>query len=216
MTRIAILGESLSSICAAHHLLDLLPEVDIHLISERAEIGLMGEIPGLISSWPPCSSHWISDMASQTPNKSSTAVRGSWFLKALGIQLSKRRCTIHLRTRVTTVSGNAIHFVGAGPMGSSTLTVDHMLDLRSTGPQPTQWFGIVYRSEDTPLSDVIGRRSDGTAEVWSTNKKERNLKALQEMTWYGEDPESFITNEVETGKYLAEKIVDTIIHPVEQ
>jgi len=91
-----------------------------------------------------------------------------------------------------------------------------MLDLRSTGPQPTQWFGIVYRSEDTPLSDVIGRRSDGTAKVWSTNKKERNLKALQEMTWYGEDPESFITNEVETGKYLAEKIVDTIIHPVEQ
>jgi len=217
MTRITILGDSLAALSAAHHMLDKIPEADIHIITERAEIGLIGEVPGLISSWPPCSSHWISEMASQTPNEESTAVRGSWFLKALGIQLSKRGCTFHLRTRVTATSEAEVHFVGAGPMGSSTIPFDHLLDLRPASQELTQWHGLVCRTEDSPEAKLSGNRTDGTTEVWAKEAPERNRIALQKMTWIGEDPTSFITKEVEVGMQLAQTIVDTIIiHPVEQ
>ncbi len=216
MTRITILGDSLAALSAAHHMLDKISEADIHIITERAEVGLIGEVPGLTPSWPPCSSHWISEMASQTPNEESTAVRGAWFLKALGIQLSKRGCTFHLRTRVTATSEAEVRFVGAGPMGSSTIPFDHLLDLRPTGQELGQWHGLVCRTEDAPEAKLSGSRSDGTTEVWTKDAPERNKTTLQEMTWMGEDPTSFISNEVEVGMQLAQTIVDTIIHPVEQ
>lgn len=216
MTRVAILGDSLAALSAAHHMLDKISEVDIHIITERAEIGLIGEVPGLTSPWPPCPSHWISEMASQTPNEESTAVRGSWFLKALGIQLSKRGCTFHLRTRVTATSEDEVHFVGAGPMGSNTIPFDHLLDLRPDGQKMAQWHGLVCRTEDAPEAKLSGIRSDGTTEVWAKEAPESNKTTLQKMTWRGRDPASFITEEVGVGKQLAQTIVDTIIHPVEQ
>ena len=215
MTSIIILGDSLSALCVGHRLLDIAPEAEISLITDRAEIGLIGEIPGLISSWPPCPLHWISDMSSQTPTASSTAVRGSWFLKALGIQLSKRGCAFLLRTRVTTTSEKEVRFVGAGPMGSGAIQTDYLLDLRKHG-QPAQWHGFVCRTEDSTRTNIFGDRSDGTTEVWSRERPESNGTSLQEMTWAGEQPSTFITEEVELGIELAQTIVDTIIHPVGQ
>lgn len=215
MTRIVILGDSLAAICAAHHILDLLPGTDIQIITERAEIGLIGEVPGMISSWPPCSSSWISDMSAQTPDPSSTAVRASWFQKALGIQLSKRGSRFHLRTRVTLTSECAVHFLGAGPMGANEISFDHLLDLRSISTDTKQWYGSVYRTGDAPDSNFSGTRSDGTTEIWD-KVSTQHRRALQEMTWSGENPTSFISDEVSRGKQLAEMVVDTIIHPVEQ
>ena len=215
MTRIAILGDSLSALCVGHRLLDLAPEAELSLITDRAEIGLIGEIPGLISSWPPCPLHWISNMSSQTPTTSSTAVRGSWFLKSLGIQLSKRGCAFLLRTRVTTTSEREVRFVGAGPMGNGAIQTDHVLDLRYHN-QSARWHGFVCRTEDSTQTNVFGDRSDGTTEVWSRERPEPNGISLQEMTWAGEQPSTFITEEVELGMELAQTIVDTIIHPVGQ
>ena len=216
MTSITILGDSLRALCVGHQLLDLAPEAEIGLITDRAEIGLIGEVPGLISSWPPCPSHWISDMSSQTPTSSSTAVRGSWFLKSLGIQLSKRGCTFLLRTRVTTASEKEVKFVGAGPLGNGAIQTDHLLDLRQTRQQSARWHGFVCRTEDAPRSSVFGVRSDGTTEVWSSEIPESNGLSLQQMTWAGEQPSTYISGEVELGMKLAQTIVDTIIHPVEQ
>jgi len=216
MTSITILGDSLSALCVGHQLLDLAPESEVNLITARAEIGLIGEVPGLISSWPPCPPHWISDMSSQTPTDSSTAVRGSWFLKALGIQLSKRGCTFHLRTRVTTASEKEVRFVGAGSMGNGAIQTNHLLDLRQTSQKSARWHGFVCRTEDATRTSVFGDRSDGTTEVWSREIPESNGISLQEMTWAGEQPSTFISGEVELGMKLAKTIVDTIIHPVEQ
>ena len=215
MTSIIILGDSLSALCAGHRLLDLAPEAEVRLITDRAEIGLIGEIPGLISSWPPCPLHWISDMSSQTPTTSSTAVRGSWFLKALGIQLSKRGCVFLLRTRVTTTSEKEVRFVGAGPMGNGAIQTDYLLDLRQHN-QAARWHGFVCRTEDSTRSNIFGDRSDGTTEIWSRERPESNGTSLQEMTWDGEQPSTFITEEVELGMELAQTIIDTIIHPVGQ
>ena len=53
MTSIAILGDSLRTLCIGHHILDVAPEAEISIITDRAEIGLIGEVPGMVSSWPP-------------------------------------------------------------------------------------------------------------------------------------------------------------------
>ena len=216
MTRIVILGDSLGTLCIGHHILDEAPEADVSIITDRAEIGLIGEVPGLISSWPPCPPHWISDMSSQTPDPSSTAVRASWFLKAMGIQLSKRGCTFHLRTRVTKASEKEAMFVGAGPMGNGSVQADHILDLRHISQKTPQWYGLVCRTEDTPQPTVFGDRPDGTTEIWAREKPDYTGVSLQEMTWDGVHPSTYISDETQLGIQLAQTIIDTIIHPVEQ
>ena len=216
MTSIAILGDSLRALCVGHHILDVSPEAEVSIITDRAEIGLIGEVPGLISSWPPCPQHWISEMSSQTPTQSSTAVRGSWLLKAMGIQLSKRGCTFLLRTRVTETSKKEVKFVGGGPMGSGAIQAAHIMDLRKTSLESTLWHGFVCRTEDTPEGAVFGDRTDGTTEIWATEKPVPNGISLQEMTWVGGNPSDYISGEVQSGVQLAQTIVDTIIHPVEQ
>ncbi|MEC7708102.1 MAG: hypothetical protein VYA39_00060 [Candidatus Thermoplasmatota archaeon] len=216
MTSITILGDSLGALCAGHHILDASSEAKVCIITDRAEIGLIGEVPGLISSWPPCPPHWISEMFSQTPTSSSTAVRGSWFLKALGIQLSKRGCSFILRTRVTSVTEKEVRFVGAGPLGKGTIQTDHILDLRETDEQTPRWHGFVCKSDDAPPNNISGARPDGTTEVWQRGARENNVFSLQEMTWVGDQPSDYITRGVQLGIGLAQDIVDTIIHPVEQ
>ena len=214
--RIVILGSSLDAICVAHTLFDLSSEFEIQIITERAEIGLMGEVPGIISSWPPCSSAWISEMASQTPTKTSTAVRGSWFVKALGIQLSKRGCKFHLRTRIINNTETEIKFVGAGSLGEAQIPFDHLLDMRTKEQGHAKWYGIVCRTEDTPESAYTGQRSDGTTEAWSTDNLHGNKAALQEMIWAGSDPTSYISSAIMSGIQIAHEVADTIIHPIEQ
>jgi len=217
MISVTILGDSLRALCTGHHILDSTPEAEVCIITQRAEVGLIGEVPGLISSWPPCPPHWISEMYSQTPTPSSTAVRGSWFLKALGIQLSKRGCTFLLRTRVISASAKEVQVVGAGPLGKGTVQTDHILDLREDMDEKTaRWHGLVCRTEDAPAANVSGDRSDGTSEIWYRKARESNGVSLQEMTWDGEHPSSFISEGVQSGIELAQDIVDTIIHPVEQ
>ena len=54
MISLVILGDSLASPSAANHAKDLNPEIQIQIITERAEIGLVEETPGLLPSWPPC------------------------------------------------------------------------------------------------------------------------------------------------------------------
>ena len=44
MTRLVILGDNLASLCGANHALDMNPEMEIQIITERAEIGLVEEI----------------------------------------------------------------------------------------------------------------------------------------------------------------------------
>ena len=206
MIKITILGDSLRAICAAHQILDTYPDAEVCMITDRAEIGLIGEVPGLFSEWPPCPPHWVSDMGSQTPNQSSTAVRGSWFLKALGIQLSKRGCTFHLRTRVTEATEMEVRFVGAGPLGKGSFRTDRLLDIRQTAQNPMQWNGLVCRTSDAPGEQIVGNRSDGTTEVWARASIDPSGISLQEMTWEGDNPSDYIKEEVEMGMQLAQEI----------
>ena len=47
MIRLVILGDSLASLSSANHVKDMKPEIEIQIITERAEIGLVEETPGL-------------------------------------------------------------------------------------------------------------------------------------------------------------------------
>ena len=217
MTTIAILGGNLVSYSTAHTLLDELPYVVLHLVTERPEIGLMGEGPGIFDRWPPCPPHWISAMESQEPKREHNAVRRSWFEKAMGTELSRRGCTFHLRTRPTSVNNDRLKFVGGGILGSDSINFEHILDFRENEGDNNTWEGAVCSRGDTPKSGIIGNRSDDTTEVWWPEKRPNSTKWIQEMSWNGRDPKTSLKQDLERGSAEAKSLVDTIIqNPVGQ
>ncbi|MBR79598.1 MAG: hypothetical protein CMA88_02290 [Euryarchaeota archaeon] len=211
MTTTVVLGDTLTAICSAHSILDKLPQENIHLVVEKAEMGLIGEGPGLYEEWPPCPPHWISDLASQAPTDDSTAVRRSWFEKSVGTELSRRGCVIHLRTRVTLVEEGQVHFVGAGPLGAASIDYDSLLDFRAQPEGEVEWSGAVCRTADAPPGEIRGDRSDGTTEIWKPGIMKAGGIWLQEMTWVGEDPRTALTRDIEHGISEACALADTII-----
>ena len=211
MTDIVILGDSISAICAAHTIIDSDTKYNLHLVSEKAELGLSGEAPGILTSWPPCPSHWVSEMGSQKPNEESSAVRRSWLEKSLATQLSKRGCRIHLRTRAVSYKDNRVTIVGAGPLSSGNIHYDELLDLRDPDLGEIEWSGGVCLTEYAPEFGKQGNRSDGTTEVWWKNKENPTGFWIQQMNWVGDDPSTSLIDDVREGTKLADLTVDTII-----
>ena len=207
---VAIVGIELSQLVCAHTILDINPDVELHLISERAEAGLIGELPGLISQ--PLSNNipneWLGDLGSQIPTTSNTAVRRSWLEKALATKLVERGANLHLRTTINqnkSKSGETtITFAGAGHSSGSTLLVEKVI----TKPENTSsnhWRGGVHNEELTG-SNYEGHRPDGLVEIWWPNQQEpprSEGKWLQLMDWTGEDPSLSLEQEVELGRSLA-------------
>ncbi|MAH98998.1 MAG: hypothetical protein CMA12_06615 [Euryarchaeota archaeon] len=210
MRNVLILGNTLDALSAAHYILDTCQNIKIQLVAETAEIGLSVEAPGIFEKWPPCPTHWISDMKSQTPTKESTAVRRSWFEKALGIQLSNRGCTIHLKTRTSAISPDQIQVVGAGAIGMGTIHYDAILDFRHENIGP-EWFGGTLSSGLEAPGEISGVRSDGTTEVWINEEGNRIKNWIQTATWNGEDPRNALVQDIEEGIFKARTKVDTII-----
>jgi len=211
MTRIGILGGSMLGIASGHRILDMLSDVDLHLIHEPAEMGLIGEGPGIFSSWPLVPDHWVSHLGEQSPNETSTAVRRSWLEKAMATSLSSRGCTIHLRTRITNLEedGN-VSFVGAGTLGEGTIRFDRTVS--AIGKEPsTTWEGGVFFPKENKHVENGGSRSDGSVEVWWRETPPVTPTWIQRMTWLGEDPKSSLLDDINEGILAAERLVDTII-----
>ena len=198
--KIAIIGSGIEVFCCAHRLLDLYPELEIHIFDEKAESGMYGEEPGIFAEWPPVPSPWFGEMFSQAPNSHSTAVRYSWFVKSLSIMLAKRGATIHLKTRVLKVENNNIHFSGAGTSGAGEINVEKIINFQRADVGKL-WYGVIsnYIIED----EIFGIRSDKTIEIW-LNKKISTGDFIQEMEWYGENPQSALTERALAGIETAE------------
>lgn len=212
MRQLIILGNTLDALSAAHYILDTCQNIEVQLISETAEIGLSAEAPGIFEKWPPCPSHWLSDMKSQTPTQESSAVRRSWFEKSLAIQLSKRGCNIHLRTRASRISSDSIQVLGAGAIGRNTIHYDAILDFRQNNVGP-EWFGGILSSKLESSGEISGFRPDGTTEVWLNDSRNRVNNWIQTTTWFGEDPRNALLEDIEKGISKAKSKVDTIIQP---
>lgn len=211
--RVAIIGTNLSNLICAHTILDECPDVELHLIDERAETGLMGEGPGLLTGhfedlFP---KDWHHHLGSQQPNHESTALRRSWLEKSIGSKLSERGAVLHLRTH-TTIEADAektrLYLSGAGISSEQELVVDHLL---SSIPQieSNAWFGGVHNGEMTDSSHE-GSRSDGLVEVWwqgEENRQHEGRKWLQVMEWKGADPRTALFDAISRGRALAATIL---------
>ena len=207
--RTAIIGIELSQLVCAHALLDKHPDMEVHLISERAEAGLIGELPGLITN--PLSNtipnEWIGDLGSQLPTSSDTAVRRSWLEKAMATKLVERGANLHLRTTTQlgkTESGESITLSGAGYSSGSTLLVEKVIT-KPENKSSSYWKGGVH-NEELNGSDYEGHRPDGLVEIWWPAEQEpprSDGKWLQLMDWVGKDPALSLEQEVELGHSLA-------------
>tara|TARA_B100001175_G_scaffold121899_1_gene103786 strand:+ start:453 stop:1091 length:639 start_codon:yes stop_codon:yes gene_type:complete len=208
--KIAIVGIELSQLVCAHTIFDQHPNVELHLISERAEAGLIGELPGLISQ--PLSNNipneWLGYLGSQMPTTPDTAVRRSWLEKALATKLVERGANLHLRTSInqnkSKLGETTISFAGAGYSSGSELSVEKVIIKPENNPS-NRWRGGVHNEELTG-SDYEGHRPDGLVEIWWPAEEEpprSDGKWLQLMDWSGEDPSLSLEQEVELGRSLA-------------
>ena len=89
MIRLVILGDNLASLSGANHALDMYPEMEIQIITERAEIGLVEETPGLLSSWPPCPPTGYLKWALRLPNRLLRLFEGPGFRRQWGYNWQK-------------------------------------------------------------------------------------------------------------------------------
>ena len=212
LTSIGIIGGNLRALSAAHTILDCLSGADLHLIEESAEIGLIGEAPGILTSWPVAPPNWVSDLGHQEPTMESTAIRRSWLEKAMATALAARGCTLHLRTRVLSItSGTNISFVGAGFLGSGEMKFDNLLDMRSSESAQPKWKGGVCLHAHAPPNEISGHRPDGTVETWWQGNAPPQTTWVQRMSWNGDNPKTSLEDDIRAGSEAADNLVDTII-----
>ena len=196
--KIAFLDTQLSFLCTAHKILDNI-DCEIHFFTESAEVGMYGEKPGLIDGWPLIDRNWLGSTFSQEPTIESTAIRHSWFCKAISISLAKRNCFFHLRTKISRIKSTNIEFVGAGFLGSGNLIFDHIID-SNIPTSSKKWFGgTTVDTNYEFINSFSGKRPDSITEVWSENKLPSNINWLQLMEWKGTNPKNSIHSEIDIG-----------------
>ena len=205
MRDVAIIGSTIDAYVCAHQILDNDNTTTITLFDESAEAGFGEDAPGIFPKWPLISSKWHSGLLLQTPNQSSTAVRHAWLLKSIAISLSKRNATILLRTKVTKTSTDRIEFEGAGLIPKSTQSFDNIFDFRKEKPNQ-MWNGGISTKILENNYDVIGKRVDGTIEVWWQGKNRNEEVWLQTMSWGGTDPRNALEDMIEDGIKTANTI----------
>lgn len=192
----------------AHEILDNI-DCDIHFFTESAEVGMYGEKPGLIDNWPLIDRNWLGSTFSQEPSIGSSAIRYSWFCKAISISLANRNCYFHLRTKISRIKLTNIEFVGAGFLGSGNLTFDHIISPTISTSNKT-WFGGTTVDTNYNIPDAFsGKRSDSIIEVWSENELPPSINWLQLMQWKGINPKNSIHSEIDMGLKRAQEFLQT-------
>ena len=201
--KIAIIGSGIEVFTCGHRLLDKNPNFEIHIFDEKAESGMYGEEPGIFDEWPLTPINWVGSLFSQQPQKNSTAIRYSWFVKALSISLAERGANLHLKSIVKSIEKGTIDCSGAGYLGSGQIKFDDVIDFRENNSTKV-WYGGVTISN--PTVEIFGIRPDQTIEVWSQEEKiESNY--IQKMQWRGNNPRYALIDRVNKGIDAAESAI---------
>tara|TARA_B110000467_G_C18333336_1_gene495266 strand:- start:3555 stop:4013 length:459 start_codon:yes stop_codon:yes gene_type:complete len=149
-------------------------------------------------------------MYSQNYKLKCTAVRRSWFEKAIAISLAKKNTQFHLRTRITNFEDNKVEFSGAGSFGSGILNFDKVFQT-SIESNSTFWYGGVTTTEMAPNSNlIIGKRSDSTIEVWAERKLPQDINWIQKMSWIGKTPKNSIESDIDIGIRRANNFLNKV------
>ena len=201
--KIAIIGSGIEVFTCGHRLLDKNPNLEIHIFDKKAESGMYGEEPGLFSEWPLTPINWVGSLFSQQPNENSTAIRYSWFVKALSISLAERGVNLHLKSVVKNIDNGIIDFYGAGYLATGKIKFDDIIDFRDNDSNEV-WYGGVTVSKTN--IEIFGIRPDQTMEVWS---KKENLEGnfIQKMEWRGIDPQHALIDRIKKGIDAAESTI---------
>ena len=200
--KIAIIGSGIEVFTCGHRLLDKKSNLEIHIFDEKAESGMYGEEPGLFTEWPLTPINWVGSLFSQQPNENSTAIRYSWFVKALSISLAERGVNLHLKSVVKNIDSGIIDFYGAGYLAGGQMKFDDIIDFRGNNSDEV-WYGGVMISK--PNVEIFGIRPDQTIEVWSKKEIEGNF--IQKMEWRGIDPQYALIDRINRGIDVAESII---------
>ena len=200
--KIAIIGSGIEVFTCGHRLLDKKSNLEIHIVDEKAESGMYGEEPGLFTEWPLTPINWVGSLFSQQPNENSTAIRYSWFVKALSISLAERGVNLHLKSVVKNIDSGIIDFYGAGYLAGGQMKFDDIIDFRGNDSDEV-WYGGVMISK--PNIEIFGIRPDQTIEVWSKKEIEGNF--IQKMEWRGIDPQYALIDRINRGIDVAESII---------
>ena len=210
MKRIGITGTNLEDLVCAHQILDNDPKTTVYLIDPRAEAGLDEEGPGLIqaNSWPPLPKSWLGQLGSQEPTINSTAVRRSWFEKALATKLSERGGIFLMRTIILEEKKDGgktiIKLGGAGPSKDEEITLDNLIKSEKQD-ENILWSGGVY-SDKTSNEEIIGSRPDGLTEIWWEGENTHKNNPLELMKWRGKNPSTSIKDTIILGISMANSI----------
>ena len=203
MKRIGITGTNLEDLVCAHQILDNAPKTTVYLIDARAEAGLDEEGPGLIqaNSWPPLPKSWLGQLGSQEPTINSTAVRRSWFEKALATKLSERGGIFLMRTIILEEKKEGgktiIKLGGAGPSKDEEITLDNLIKFEEDHKHPI-WSGGVYSTTSSD-EEIQGIRPDRLVEMWWKGEKIHRRNPLEVMKWKGKNPTTSITDTIRVG-----------------
>jgi hypothetical protein len=201
--KIAIIGSGIEVFTCGHRLLDKKSNLEIHIFDEKAESGMYGEEPGLFTEWPLTPINWVGSLFSQQPNENSTAIRYSWFVKALSISLAERGVNLHLKSVVKNIDSGIIDFYGAGYLAGGQMKFDDIIDFRGNDSDEV-WYGGVMISK--PNIEIFGIRPDQTIEVWS---KKENIAGnfIQRMEWRGINPQCALIDRINRGIDAAESAI---------
>ena len=123
--RIVFLDCSLSSMICAHMILDASRDADVHMVTDRFEVGMYGEAPGIISEsvWPIARDHWLSKTGFNHPGAGDTAIRSSWMKKSMAISLADRGAHFHTGTHTTEESTEGKEVTLSYPGGKTTTRI---------------------------------------------------------------------------------------------
>ena len=172
----------------AHMILDASSDADLHMVTDRFEVGMYGEAPGIISEsgWPIARDHWLSTTGFNHPGAGDTAIRSSWLKKSMAISLAERGANFHTGTRTTEESTGGKEVTLSYPGGKTTTRISFDYIVAANQMSDRVWRGAVTTKR--PSGEYIsGRRPDGTYEVW-WERAVQPQNPLQLMEWEGEDP----------------------------
>ena len=174
-------------ICA-HMILDASRDADVHMVTDRFEVGMYGEAPGIISEsvWPIARDHWLSKTGFNHPGAGDTAIRSSWMKKSMAISLADRGAHFHTGTHTTEESTEGKEVTLSYPGGKTTTRIAFDYLVVANQLSDRVWRGAVTTKRSSE-EFITGRRPDGTYELWWEGRVQPQ-NPLQLMEWAGEDP----------------------------